>query len=87
MRCGAKWIRLSSRQLKPLQEPENDADISFLVFFFGWQRGEANDIRKQRHHQRKVDPLNFKLFRKGNMRDEGDFATRLIWEASDSDFS
>ena len=30
----AKWIRLSSRQLKPLQEPENHADISFLVFFF-----------------------------------------------------
>lgn len=56
-------------------------------FFFGWQREEANDIRKQRHHQRKVDPLNFKLFRKGNMRDEGDFATKLIWEASDSDFS
>lgn len=87
MRWGAKWIWLSSRQLKPLQEPENHADISFLVFFLGWQRGEANDIRKQRHHQRKVDPLNLKLFRKGNMRDEGDFATKLIWEASDSDFS
>lgn len=51
-------MRLSSRQLKPLQEPENHADISFLVFFLGWQRGEANDIRKQRHHQRKADPLN-----------------------------
>ena len=58
-----------------------------FLFFFGWQRGEANDIRKQRHHQRKADPLNFKLLRKGNMRDEGDFATKLIWEASDSDFS
>ena len=33
MRWGAKWIRLSSRQLKPLQEPENHADISFLGFF------------------------------------------------------